>query len=254
MPEQNLAALLGHFKSIWQHIQQLVSFLPLLPSSGLLWGCRANWSERHSQHYQNPTPNLKPGLQAGRREGPPRPLPNSLSNSIPALTPSSCQLPNSPTIIWNLFRNITAKIAAQGRHHPRINMTSLQIDSPATSPTNREGMLPRRKSNSTLLLSGHQLITQVKESGHQGNSTAGPRSARGTPASERRMSSDHENEARHLLLHPQRLLHFREIPGGWKQDPPVPSAMWMRFSLAFSRMEKDLSCQEVYSDIYTSII
>lgn len=185
MPEQNLAALLGHFKSIWQHIQQLGSFLPLLPSSRLLWGCRANWSERHSQHYQNPTSNFKPSLQAGRKEGPPQRFSNSLSNSITALTLISCQLPNSPTIVWNLFRNITAKIAPRGRHHPRIDMTSLQIDIQATSPTNQEGMLPRRKSNSTLLLSGHQLITQVKESEHQRNNTAGPRSARGSRASER---------------------------------------------------------------------
>lgn len=120
-------------------------------------------------------------------------------------------------------------------------------------------MLPRRKSNSAHLLSGQQLITQqypkslqVGKPGHGGNNTAS-KTFRGTCASEGRMSSDHENEARHWAHTHRGDCILEKFQEAGSQDPPVPSAMLMHFSLAFSRMEKDLSGQEVYSDIYTSI-
>lgn len=69
MPVPNLPALLGHFKPIRWHIQQLGSFLPLLPSSRLLWGCRTNEPERYSQGYPNPTPDFNPSPQEGGKKG-----------------------------------------------------------------------------------------------------------------------------------------------------------------------------------------
>lgn len=73
----------------------------------------------------------------------------------------------------------------------------------------------------------------MRKPGHQKSNTAGPRPSQGTRASEHRMSWDHRTKQDTELLHPQKLLHFTEIPGGWKPGPSSPRCRVNAFFVSF---------------------